>query len=82
MKSVWDALINDPDKTGDLKKRSDYLILIQARLNGPKGNCVDKSELLGLSEDRVRNLMNGHVKKFSLKELKAIARKAGVTSRP
>ena len=34
--SVWDALINDPDE--DLKKRSDYLILIWARLNGQSGS--------------------------------------------
>jgi predicted XRE-type DNA-binding protein len=36
--SVWDALIDDPDKTNDLKKRSDYLILIWARLNGQSGS--------------------------------------------
>jgi hypothetical protein len=32
-KSVWDALYVNPDEANDLKKRSDYLILIWARLD-------------------------------------------------
>ena len=28
--SVWDALYDDPDEAADLKKQSDYSILIQA----------------------------------------------------
>jgi len=36
--SVWDALYNDPEETSDLKKRSDYMILIWARLNGQSGS--------------------------------------------
>ena len=36
--SVWDALIDDPEEANDLKRRSDYMILIWARLNGQSGN--------------------------------------------
>jgi hypothetical protein len=41
--SVWDALIDNSDE--DLKKKSDYLILIQARLHGQSGSEADKAKL-------------------------------------
>jgi hypothetical protein len=44
--SVWDALFDDSDE--DLKKRSDYLILIQARLYGMSGSEERKAELIGI----------------------------------
>jgi predicted XRE-type DNA-binding protein len=78
--SVWDALIDDPDD--DQKKRSDYLILIQARLNGLSGTITDKAELLSLPIDKVYDLMEGRIQQFSFKMLATIARKAGVTAKP
>ena len=47
--SVWDALYNDLDEASDLKKRSDYLILIWARLNGQSGSQADKAKQTKLS---------------------------------
>ena len=79
--SVWDALIDDPEEANDLKKRSDYLILIQARLYGQSGTEADKAERFGLSADQVRDLMNGKINNFSLPKLIAIARKIGITAR-
>jgi len=63
----------------DSQKRSDYLLLIQARLNGWSGSIVDKAEKLELSTQTVTNLINGHAEGFSLSQLIAIARKAGVS---
>jgi len=76
--SVWDALIDNPE---DLKKRSDYLILIWARLNGQLGNETVKAERFGLSVDQVYDLANGKIDNFNLPQLVAIARKMGVTVR-
>jgi predicted XRE-type DNA-binding protein len=77
--SVWDALIDDSDR--DLKKRSDYLILIWARLNGQSGSQADKAKRFGLSVDQVSDLMNGKINNFSLPELIAVARKIGISTR-
>ena len=77
--SVWDALINDPDE--DLKKRSDYLILIWARLNGQSGSQADKAKRFGLPVEQIHNLLHGKINKFSLVELITIARKIGITVR-
>jgi predicted XRE-type DNA-binding protein len=76
--SVWDALIDNPD---DLKKKSDYLILIQARLHGLSGKVEDKAESLGLTLKQVQGLMKGDAQNFSLTELVAVARKAGISVR-
>ena len=77
--NVWDALTDDPDE--DLKKRSDYLILIQARLYGMSGSLADKAKRFGLLVEQIQNLLNGRLKHFSLPQLIAIARKIGVTVR-
>ena len=79
--SIWDALVDDADEANDLKKRSDYLILIWARLNGQSGSEADKAEQTGLPVDQVHDLVNGRVKEFSLSQLIGIARKLGITVR-
>ncbi len=77
--SAWDAVIDNPDE--DFKKRSDYLILIQARLYGQSGSVEDKAEQFGLPVSEVNSLMNGKINKFSLSQLIAIARRIGITAR-
>ena len=64
----------------DSQKRSDCLLLIQARLYGWSGTNADRAERLELSERTVANLMNGKAKGLSLNHLKAIARKSGITA--
>jgi len=49
----------------DSQKRSDYLLLIQARLYGWSGYIADKAERLELSTQTVSSLMNGHADGFS-----------------
>ena len=65
----------------DTQKHSDYLLLIQARLYGWSGNNTDRAKRLELSEQTISNLMKGKAEGFSLNQLKAIVRKAGVTAR-
>jgi predicted XRE-type DNA-binding protein len=77
--SVWDALINNLDQ--GLKKRFDYLILIQARFYGMSESEEDKARQFGMSVDPVSDLMKGRVNKFSLSQLMAIASEIGVTVR-
>ena len=63
----------------DSQKRSDYLLLIQARLYGWSGSSADKADRLELSTKTATELMNGRAEGFSLSQLIAIARKAGVS---
>ncbi len=65
----------------DSQKRSDCLLLIQARLYGWSGSNADRAKILELSTQTVNSLMNGHAEEFSLSQLIAIARKAGVSAR-
>ncbi len=80
-KSVWDALIDDADEADDQKKRSDYLILIRARLNGQPGSVEDKAKCLDLPVHQVRDLVEGKIDKFNLPVLIVIARKLGITAK-
>ena len=61
--------------------RSDYLLLIQAKIYGWSGTNADRAKRLDLTERTVANLMRGKAKGLSLSQLKAIARKSGVTAR-
>ena len=58
----------------DSQKRSDCLLLIQARLYGWSGSNADKAERLELSTQSVTSLIKGHAEEFSLSQLIAIAR--------
>ncbi len=81
LESVWDAIIDDPGEPKGLKRRSDYLILIQARLHGHHDDGADNTKCCGLPIDQVHDLMEGKIDKFSLSELTAIARKIGITTK-
>ena len=63
------------------QKRSDYLLLIQARLYGWSGTNADRAKRLQLSEETIANLMKGNAEGLSLDKVIAIARKAGITAR-
>ena len=63
------------------QKRSDILLLIQARLYGWSGTNADRAKRLQLSEETIADLMKGKAKGLSMNQLKAIARKAGITAR-
>jgi len=65
----------------DSQKPSDYLLLIQSRLYGWSGSIAEKAKRLGLSTNSVNDLMIGRIEGFSLSQLIAIARKAGVVAR-
>ena len=79
--SVW-GFPGIDHETDDLENRSDYLILIQARLHGISGSEEEKVELFGLTLEQISDVMKGRAEKFSLSELTAIARKVGVVARP
>ena len=63
------------------QKRSDILLLIQARLYGWSGTNTDRAKRLDLPLEIVSNLMRGDGSGFNAHQLSAIARKAGINSR-
>ncbi len=65
----------------EAEKRSEYLLLIQAKLYGWSGSNADRAKRLESSIKTVTDLMNGQCDEFSLRELTAIARKIGITLR-
>ncbi len=73
--------ISPPPTSDNSQKRSDYLLLIQARLYGWSDRIADKAQRLGLSTNSVNDLMLGRIEGISLSQWIAIARKADVVVR-
>ncbi len=49
----------------DSLKRSDYLLLIQARLYGWSGSNADRAKRLELSTQTVNSLLIGNIREYS-----------------
>ena len=64
---------SDPEEADDLKKRSDYLILIEARLYDLPESQSDKARQFGLSVDQVRDLMAGKIHCTSSNQFRQMA---------
>ncbi len=72
---AWATSIDTSNNKNVLKTKSDLLDQIERRLNSLKG---DKAERLGISNNRLTDLILGKIDTFGLIELESIARRAGV----
>ena len=79
--SVYQGKVIVDPSSQEAEKRSDYLLLIQAKLYGWSGSNADRAKRLESSIKTVTDLMNGQCHGFSLRALTAIVRKIGVTLR-
>ncbi len=65
----------------ETQKFSECLILLRTKLRGWSGTKKERAEWLELPVKTVTELMRGNADGFSLNQLEAIARKAGITAR-
>ncbi len=65
---------SNPVDRDDLKIRSDLMIQIDASLTGLEGDIACK---LGITPDRLDDLLIGRLERFKLLELQSLARRAG-----
>lgn len=65
----------------DSQKRSEILLLIQARLYGQSGSYPEKARRLNLSLNTIDDLMNGNFNNFTYDQLIEIAKKTGISHR-
>ena len=75
IENVWDVLLDGPEKVDALKAKSDLMMRLEIRLNALDGDIAQR---LGISENRLADLLNGRINEFQLLELQAIARRAGI----
>jgi predicted XRE-type DNA-binding protein len=68
----------DPAEAAVLALRADLMIKIEQRLRDQKLTQVEAAKLLGISQARVSDLLNGKFNKFSLDMLAKLAERIGL----
>jgi len=76
--NVFEDLGFDPAEAAVLRMRAELMARIEQHLRKRKLTQAKAAELLGVSQARVSDLMNGKFNKFSLDMLAKLAERAGL----
>lgn len=77
--SVWDAISSTPEEAEEMKQRSALMIAIAQKLEEDGLVCLPRAAvLLGESEQRVSELLQGKVGLFTLSQLSSMAASLGI----
>jgi predicted XRE-type DNA-binding protein len=76
--NVFEDLGFDPAEAAVLRLRAELMARIEQHLRARKLTQAKAAELLGVSQARVSDLMNGKFNKFSLDMLARLAERAGL----
>lgn len=77
--SVWDALEDTPTEAENMKLRSSLMIAISETVSAWHATQTEAAQRLAITQPRLNDLLRGHVGKFSLDALVALAARAGLT---
>lgn len=81
--SVWDAISSSPEEAEEMKQRSALMMAIAQKLEGNGLVSLSRAAvLLGESEQRVSELLQGKVGLFTLCQLSSIAVSLGIDPAP
>lgn len=76
--SVWDALEQTGFEAANMKARAQLMIAIRSAVESWNITQREAAARLGLTQPRLNQLLRGHVDRFSLDALIAVADKAGL----
>ena len=76
--SVWDALEDTPTEAENMKLRSRLMIAISEAVTAWDITQMEAARRLGVTQPRLNDLLRGHIGKFSLDALVALAARAGL----
>jgi len=79
--SVWDALEDTAADAANMRARSALMIALRGKIEGWKVNQTEAAQRLGLTQQRLNDLIRGRIDKFSLDALMNLARPAGLAVR-
>lgn len=68
-KSAFDAIMDTPIQSANLKMRSELMSHIQAIIHDMHGTQAQIARKCGITQPRLNDLLNGKVSKFSLDAL-------------
>ena len=76
--NVWDALEDTPTEAENMKLRSSLMIAISEAVSGWRVTQTEAARRLEVTQPRLNDLLRGHVGKFRLDTLVALAARAGL----
>jgi len=76
--NVFSDLGFDPAEAAVLKLRAELMIAIELHLTAQNLTQAEAAKLMGVSQSRVSDLLNGKFNKFSLDMLAKLAERAGL----
>ncbi len=76
-KNVWDALCDNPEEAQNMRMRSQLIIEITDELSRIEATQKEKAKMLGISQPRLNDLLQGHIHKFSLDMLVKLSSRLG-----
>ncbi len=76
--NVWDALKDDPAVAANLTARSHLMMAVERVVKSWGLSQARAARRLGLTQQRLNDLLRGRIGKFSLDALMMIATKAGL----
>lgn len=81
--SVWDAISSSPEDAEEMKQRSALMMAIAQKFEGNGLVFLPQAAvLLGESEQRVSELLQGKVGLFTLSQLSSMAASLGIDQAP
>lgn len=80
--NIFDAICDDQSEAADMQFRSDLMIVIRQVADNYKYTPKDLESVLGVSQPRVSELLNGKIEKCSSDKLLSYLAKLGFRIRP
>ncbi len=77
-KSVWDAIEDNKSEASSMKARSEIMIALYEKVSALNMTQAKSAELLGITQPRLSDLLQGKVNKFSLDALFDLAERANL----
>lgn len=70
--SVWDAIENTPESAREMRAKSESMARVATRVETWGVPSEEAAQRLGLSLDRLRDLLAGRIQHFTSEELMAL----------
>lgn len=75
---VWDAVTDDRAETEHMRLRSELMDALRAHITANGWGQTDAARIMGVSQPRISNLIQGRISLFSLDALIDMASAAGL----
>lgn len=80
--NIFDAVCDTREQASELQTRSDLMIALRDIINEKGWEQKEAAQIMGLTQPRVSDLMNGKIEKFSIDKLMGCLYRIGFRFKP